>query len=257
MTAETLTSFIEQDPEIQPHWGGKPSSAVAECRRLVARRYREVGFITEEELVDSFVSPVLDPYVDRSEYFWKKDDRGEVIATFRMIHANYLAGELDLPIDKEFELFSSQRQVLHEAFAADPESVVEISALAKEKGVGHEATLDMYKGVWQHAKRLKLSVCAISADGRLCTILEDLFGDAVEQAGAPAEMMGSMTIPLLLYPDRCAEAVSAIYKTKRDQDEEAARVYREVIGYIIQGLQEQYLSPSEIDAFASMGLTLD
>lgn len=257
MAAETFTSFVEQDPEMQPHWGGRPSSAVADCRRLVARRYLEVGFVAENELVDGFVSPTLDPYVDRSEYFWKKDKNGKVIATFRMIHANYLAGELDLPIDKEFALFDVQRQILHEAFAANPESAVEISALAKEKGVGHEATLDMYKGVWQHAKRLGLSVCAISADEKLHETLKAYFGDAIEEAGEPTEMMGSRTVPSLLYPDRCAEAVAAIYRDWLDKDEEMAHGHRAIIGYIIDGLENKYLSQVEIDAFASMRLMLD
>lgn len=257
MSIEAYPYFV-QDPNKQPHRGLIESEIVDNCRRLVAKRYLEVKYIQEDQLnIKGHLSADIDPYVDESEYFWKTNEKGEIDATLRIIHMPADSHSL-LPIESSFDLFPEAREELLRMRAIDPSRVVEISALAKEKGVDRFATLEMYKTVWQHAKRTGLELCAISADARLHEDLKASFGTAVVQAGEPTEMLGSLTVPSLLYPSQCAEAMAAIYKKKELEEGDVAAIgYRQIIDYLREGLETEYFSTSELDELRAIGCTVD
>ncbi len=248
--------------DVQPHRGGFSSRKIDACRRLVARRYVEVGYVAEGDLDENgHLSSAVDPYVHDSEYFWTEDGYDDandgINATIRIIHPRVYEPDFPLPIEKSFVLYAAQEQILRRARREYPTTIVEISALAKEKGVDRFATFDMYRTIWQYAKRTKIEVCAISADSHLHVMLKDLFGAAIVEAGEPADMMGSLTVPSLLYPNECASAMAQIYKAKvAAGDQEAAKGYRELINYLRDGLEPEYFSADEKAVLRSIDIEI-
>lgn len=251
----TPEALFSERMNIQPASGRYPSAQIDQCRSLVARRYVEVGYVTESDLdINGHLSEDVDPYVEDSEYFWKANEDGKLVATLRVIHPS--EKNPFLPIEKSFPLFLDSHMELKKTYSAEPSSVVEISALAKAEEFDKFAALDMYKAVWQHAKQTDLKLCAMSADEKLYKMLSETFGDSISQAGSPTEMMGSLTVPALLYPDKCAEAVAKIYHERFNTGKYiAASAYKSLIGYLIEGLGAEHMSQDEIIAFESIGLS--
>lgn len=253
----------EQDINVQPHSGKYHSKMVDQCRDLVARRYLDEGYVSPDEVEKKdglkFINGKIDHYVEDSEYFWKTDEEGKVVATLRVIHLPLQnIPSARLPIEQSFELYTPQQRELRQAITSNPTKVIEISALAKERSVDTFAALDMYRAVWQHAKRTGIDLCAISADERLDKTLKGLFGSAVIHAGVPAEMMGSVTVPSFLYPSRCADAMSTIYRQMMESgDEEGAAGYYGLIEYLRDGLEPRYFSTEEKAALAGIGMHVD
>lgn len=257
MTAsiETL-SFQTQDPDVQPHVGYRPSTQVDAARQLVARRYLDSGYVTEQDIdKNGHLSKDVDPYVSYSDYFWQVDSSGSVIATLRVIHPSRFINGEKLPIESSFELHEEQRQIIEAVRQQDPASLFEISALAKEKGVDTFATIDMYKTIWQFAKRKNIAICAISADHRLHGLLKEMFGSSIVEAGEPATMMGSLTVPSMLYPDRCASAMVEIYQHKLEESgEDAARDCYNLMEYLREGLPSEFFSQEERSVLSTIGM---
>lgn len=242
--------------DVQPHSGKLASPYIDQCRRLVADRYIERGYV-DEGMIDEngFLDTSIDPYVDRSEYFWKTDDEGHVIATLRVIHPHHFSPEGSLPIEQSFELYDIQSLQLKDVLQSDPTRVGEISALAKDAKVDTFAALDMYREIWQYAKRTDMKLCAISADAGLYKMLKSAFGDAIVQAGDSTEMMGSLTTPCFLYPSECAQAMVDIYRsTLEEQGLEKAEEYKGLILYLREGLEKDFFTDNETKALRSIGI---
>lgn len=247
-----MSEVLQETIIEQPVWGSVPSEKVDECRRLVAERYRERGYVGEGDIEDGMLARSVDPYVNESEYFWTADDKGSVTSTVRMIHP--ASADTLLPIEKEFSLYDIQRQVLLNQKRTDPKKVVEISALARKKGTKFDgATYEMYKTIWQHAKRHGIVVCAISSDEFLDKLLVEMFGSAIERAGEPAVYLGSTTIPSVLSPDNCAAGMAEIYRSKSGDD---AKAYIELIEYFMDGLNVEYFSDEEKRTLRAIGCNI-
>jgi hypothetical protein len=242
--------------DTQPHSGRLPSPFIDQCRRLVASRYIDRGYV-DENMIDEngFLDSSIDPYVARSEYFWKTDEDGEVIATLRVIHPHQFSPEGSLPIEQSFELYDIQALQLKDVLQSDPTRVGEISALAKNAKVDTFAALDMYREIWQYAKRTDMKLCAISADAGLYKMLKSAFGDAIVQAGETTKMMGSLTTPCFLYPSECPQAMVDIYnETLEAQGIEKAEEFKGLITYLREGLENEYFTDEEAKALKTIGI---
>jgi hypothetical protein len=89
-------------------------------------------------------------------------------------------------------------------------------------------------------------------------MLRTAFGDAIIPAGEPTEMMGSLTVPCFLYPDRCAEAMAEIYAVTLQKDgEPAAAEYRGLIDYLRDGLEPEFFATYELDALEAIGISYE
>ena len=244
--------------EIQPVNGNGSFWQINDCRRLVAQRYLDSGYIKDSDIdSEGLMSEEADPYVNHSKYFWSEDESGEITATLRMITIPDNDDKWLLPIERELNLFDDKREVLSRQKQESPSSVVEISALAKKKGSSSDAVLDMYKNVWQYAKRNKIQLCAISADAKLDEVLTGVFGGAISRAGEQGYYMGSTTVPSLLEPDSCAGAMADIYQSiLSNNGADAASGYRLLVDYLRDGLEPEYFTDKEKQALETMGVKI-
>lgn len=162
------------------------------------------------------------------------------------------------PLQKSFHLDAEHLSAINEFCRDYPERVVEISALAERRNANQYAAFDMFKRIWQHAKRSNYSVCLVSADERLDEKLKSLFGASIPQAGESKFVLGSMTVPSVLLPDECILATRDIYrKLQAKKDANDAEVYRQVIGYLVEGLEPQFFSDTERYHLLEMGISID
>lgn len=232
-----------QNPNVQPHFGGLPSQKIDACRKLVADRYKQMKYIDDDNInPDGHLDGETDGYVDASHYFWIDDAEGQVAATFRLIRTD---GARVLPIETSFSRLEDEAaEFIALQRRSQPESIVEISALAKRKGMHGINPFDIYKSMWQYARRENIDVCAMSADAKLYGILKELFGPAIEQIGEPEEVMGSKTVPALLYPKQCAQAVYTVWQ-KLDTAKARAE-YAGVVAYLKQGLDDSFYTATEL-----------
>lgn len=243
----------------QPVSGALSSREVDECRRLVASRYVDEGYVLQSELDENgFIDQSIDPYTNHSEYFWTLGEDERVEATVRIIRHPMDDDEWVFPLQKSFNLDAEHHNAINEFCRDYPERVVEISALAERKNANKFAAFDMFKRIWQHAKRSNYSVCLVSADERLDKKLKSLFGASIPQAGESKFVLGSMTVPSVLLPDECILATRDIYrKLLIEQDADAAEAYRQVIGYLVEGLEPQHFSDTERYHLVEMGINID
>lgn len=247
--------------ERQPQTVASGSSRIAECRRLVARRYYDEKYIAKDDIdgETGFMVESVDPYYSHSEYFWTLDEKNEVEATIRVITYPYNDDpQWQFPLQKAFNLYPEAQQYINNFSQTHPESIVEVSGLAERKSANEFAALDMYRRFWQHAKRSNYSLCLISADERLDKKLSTLFGKAICQVGDSEFMMGSQTVPSILFPHDCVEAMSDIYIEKmQTEGQRAADSYRDVFLYLIDGLEPGYFSDEEKASMYRMSVIVD
>lgn len=246
--------------EVQPAKGGMHSPRVAECRRLVANRYLDEGYIGASD-VDSetgYINQTIDPYYSHSEYFWTLDENDAVQSTIRVInHPLYQDDEWRFPLQREFDIDPVSQEYIDYFNKHDPELVVEVSGLAERRGADQYAAFDLYRRFWQHAKRSDYAVCLISADERLHKKLVALFGDAIHQVGDSRYVMGSDTVPSILSPGQCIKAMCDVYEQKLlEEGPQAADAYRAVFEYLINGLEPRYFTNDEKYCAFRMGVEL-
>ena len=226
-----------------------------------ASRYNDEHYISKDDIDDvtGFMNDEIDPYYGNSEYFWTLDGEGRVEATIRVITYPHHEGEgWEFPLQKAFELDDEVRQYIEDFSATSPERIIEISGLAERYRANELASLDMYRRFWQHSKRSGYDLCLISADERLDKKLSTLFGDAIRQVGESKFMMGSQTVPSILLPNSCVQAMSDIYVDKLEKEgQQAADMYRAVFRYLIDGLEPTYFSDEEKNNMRRMDVSID
>tara|TARA_B100001245_G_scaffold116832_1_gene85762 strand:- start:7019 stop:7810 length:792 start_codon:yes stop_codon:yes gene_type:complete len=247
-------------PRVQQFSGDTPSLHLDECRKLVAERYLQEGYITDAQidLADGAINRRTDPYVEQSEYFGVYDQDGVIEATARLIKVSEHPEDWVFPLEKEFHLYPQFSTLIEETRRKDPRSIVEISALAKKEHVDHLTSLEVYRYIWQHAKRTGYNICLISADIRLGNKMSAMFGEAIVQVGEPSYVLGSMTVPLILQTNKCAEAMKDVYlETVAQYSESDAEVYKELINYLRDGLEAEYFDAAEKRQLADIGITID
>lgn len=254
-------NYLHFTEETQPQSGNSTSPRIVECRKLVASRYLDEGYINQGELDSDTgcISDTVDPYYRHSEYFWTLNDQNEVEATIRVINFPHgVKDEWQYPMQRDFEIEPAYQDYIDHYSSTQPEAVVEVSGLAERKFADELASLDMYRRFWQHAKRSNYSICLISADERLDKKLTALFGSGVRQVGESRFVMGSNTVPSILFPDKCVEAMSDIYADKIDKEgQHAAEEYLGLFKYLIDGLEAEYFSTEELLHMHRMGLYID
>ena len=255
-------NFINEGrEEEQPVSGSSSSQRVGECRRLVARRYLDEKYISPDEVDPStgFMNANIDPYAGHSEYFWTLNDSHEVEATIRVIkHPSGITKGWRFPLQREFSIEDETQEYIDYFNHFHPESIIEISGLAEQKNADEFASLDMYRRFWQHAKRSNYNVCLVSADERLDKKLNVMFGQAIRQVGDSKFVMGSQTVPSLLFPDQCVKAMSDIYQNKLEQEgERSAASYKALFMYLTDGLEIDYFTNEEKFYIHRMGINID
>ncbi len=182
-----MTASIEFDVEVLVD----PDDIVA-ARRLQASRYLESGFVTR--LDDGGV--IDDPWVSVSTYFGASTRDGVILGVSRLIPYR---DDVGLPVFEEFELVEAEVERFR---SVDPDTVVEVSALAVSKQsvvLSGRVAAALYRAMSQFCFLETGMVNWYAAlDARVLRQLIRSYDFIFEAMGPAREYLGSTTVPVRL-----------------------------------------------------------
>ncbi len=226
-TGPGVTVETDEADRRQNGFRGRPydedDRCIAQCRRLVASRYRDLGYYDKGDLVDDSGLPSPESWDQHSDYYWlppAPDGDSRVLATSRLIR--FSSGEEHgLPLLKHIDsLYPEAKKLIAEYSSDSPYSVVEISALAREKGMGENGdlyALGLYSMMFQdfllrrasnanhetNTTDTELELWTMAISPALEKMFIDGFGEGVfTKAGEPLPYKGEDAIPYILEPAR-------------------------------------------------------
>ena len=172
--------------------------------RLHAAVYMREGYIEADEIDDDgYIVEGVDPYRQRSDYFYTVDEDVDFVGTCRQIRCDRKDGIASLPTLSHFRIMPDK--LLGVAGAdklADikPKEVVEISALATAnmeggKAYNHEKTVELYASMLRRSVDEGHKIWVMSTDSRLTEILNDMMGGHFVPIGESADYIGSRSDP--------------------------------------------------------------
>lgn len=221
----------------------EPETVEEKARRLHAEVYLQEGYVsTEDVTAEGVLAETVDPYVERSEYFWAEAGGREVTA--RQITAGS-EGLLSFPT---LEKFSCDPDVLKQVAGVEnltdigKGEVVEISGLAASDGVPSDngnlgPVIDVYVKMLRHSVEEGHKLWVMGTDRRLTRKLTGLLGnDLIHRLGERREFMGSPTDPMVLNPQ-------TVVKEFLTSEDPAREPYKEVIAKSFNGIDVTTVDP--------------
>lgn len=217
------------------------------AKKLHADVYLYRKFITEKDVKDGFIKAQLDPYSNHSQYFVVLDKKNKnIIATARQIQVRGAKGHDSFAMMLHTPLYMrAQRAIRRYA----PEDCVEISGLAKYRGVSKLAPLLLYRQMWQHSIENHHKLWLLACDVKLFLRLKLLFGPAIQRAGPVTFYLGSDVVPAMLKIDSSIRAMhKAILRANAFERPLRYRVAR----FILKDVPTSILSPQEAKALEAI-----
>lgn len=170
------------------------SLEIEEARRLHGQCYLEAGYVSRL----SDCGTIDDPWVIHSDYKVAVDEHtGQIVGTCRLINASVRG----FPVFEHFEIADEALEI----FASiDPETCVEVSALATSRQGAQNFAISaaLYGAVWQSALLGGNAYMLATVDYRVYRILRRQFDFPFEILGTAQDYMGSMTVPVSMYLPR-------------------------------------------------------
>lgn len=213
------------------------------AKRLHAEVYLYRNFITNKDVRDGVIVPRVDPYQPHSQYFVvlnKKSTR--IIATARQIQAKKAKGHQSFAMVTHTRLYERAQKTILRYPAVD---CVEISGLAKHRGVSKLAPLLLYRAMLNHSIDQEHKLWLLACDVKLYIRLKLLFGPAIQKAGPATFYLGSNVVPAILRLETCIQDMHKALE-KGNIFERMLR-YR-VARFILKGVPENKLSQRELKA---------
>lgn len=204
---------------------------IEQARRLHAHVYQEKGWAGPIDLTDhGTFNEHYDRWHPMAIYFGVHDtehpEAGLCVAG-RMLDAGNL-GAASLQTLAECDVDPEIRAELE---ASPHGTVVEISGLAKAFGANPTATLHLYREMWGHSVRTGHRHWLMACDLNLSRKLTWLYGESIQVAGNPTELLGSMVVPMHL---RVPEGFDRLIAPEADLSD-AARVRRaELVEFMLE-----------------------
>jgi len=169
---------------------------LAAAKKLHAKVYLDRGFVSKNDVVDGLLTYRSDPHQEHSRYFVVIDPKkARIIATARQIELREGHGHNSFAIVNQAELYKRARRILKKH---DPAKSIEISGLAKERGVSKIAPLLLYRAMWHHSLRKKHALWLLACDLRLFIRLKLLFGKSISKIGRVTPYYGGDIVPAML-----------------------------------------------------------
>lgn len=170
-----------------------------QAKALHAQAYRRKGFIYEHDLDDSgYISHIADPHQLHAEYFVVREEGDhdqKVLVTVRQIMAHPNKGFDSFPILAQAHVEDEFQERLHQY---DPADIIEISGLAKARGVPMAVTFLAYRAMWAYSKNQHHKIWLMALSPSLYGHLKRFVGPAIIQIGQPSEYTGEAVIPAMV-----------------------------------------------------------
>lgn len=217
------------------------------AKKLHADVYLYRNFVEEKDIVNGLLSPKIDPYHPHSQYFVVIDKRtGRLVATARQIYEHRGKRHRSFAMFNHTPLYRRATKLITKY---DPGLCVEISGLAKHKGVSKLAPLLLYRAMWQYSLEQGHELWLLASDVRLFIRLKLLFGPAIRKAGPVTFYLGSDVVPAVL------KVQSSIRFLGRAIDNAAwyqRWLRRRVARFMLKGISPELLSERERRALAKI-----
>lgn len=213
------------------------------AKRLHAEVYLYRNFITDKDIRDGIIVPRVDPYQPHSQYFVVLNKNNtHVIATARQIQAKKAKSHNSFAMVTHTKLYDRAKKTILSYPAVD---CVEISGLAKHRGVSKLAPLLLYRAMLHHSIEHEHRLWLLACDVKLFIRLKLLFGPAIQKAGPTTFYLGSNVVPVILRLETCIQEMHKALE-KGNIFERMLR-YR-VARFILKGIPEDKISPRELKA---------
>lgn len=183
------------------HSNFKVEEAIADdylvaAKKLHAKVYLDRGFIQGKDVLDGMLTHKADPHQAHSHYFVVIDTKSSrMVATSRQIELRAGHGHNSFAMVKQANLYKRGRKLIRKH---DPAKSIEISGLAKERGVSKIAPLLLYRAMWHRSLREKHTLWLLACDVRLFIRLKLLFGTSISKIGRVTPYYGGDVVPAMM-----------------------------------------------------------
>lgn len=217
------------------------------AKKLHAQVYLYRNFITEKDVKNGFIHPKIDPYHTHSEYFIvTTKSKPRLVATARQIKAKGQKGHESFAMIRHMQLYPRVQQLITQ-YA--PQDCVEISGLAKHRGVSKLAPLLLYRAMLNHSIEQQHKLWLLACDTKLYIRLKLLFGPAIQRAGPTRFYLGSDVVPAVL---KIETAISSMYKALERGNIFERFLRFKVANFILKDISVDKLALSEQKAIANI-----
>ncbi len=217
------------------------------AKKLHASVYLGRGFVQPEDVDDGILTEIADPHQKHSTYFVVTEkNSGHIIATSRQIEANGRKKHNSFALmGKAFLYPGAVRRIK----SHQPEDAVEISGLAKQRGVSKLAPLLLYRAMWHRSLKSKHKLWLLAIDSKLFIRLKLLFGPTIRKSGRVTPYYGGDVVPATLDVqasvvglNRCLKKATPLQRPLR----------MAVIRFMINGLPVESLRAPEKRAYKEL-----
>jgi hypothetical protein len=217
------------------------------ARRIHAAVYLSKKFVEEKDVVNGLLSLRIDPYHFHSQYFVVMvKATGRLVATARQIRARRYRGHNSFAMFTHTPLYKRATKLI---IRHDPVDCVEISGLAKYRGVSKLAPLLLYRAMWQYSLERRHKLWLLVCDYRLFVRLKLLFGPAIQKAGPVTFYLGSDSVPAVL---KLTSSIRALGRAIDNAAWYQRWLRRKVAQFMLKGIDLDLLSDSERRAFRAI-----
>jgi hypothetical protein len=222
------------------------------AKKLHANVYLSRGFVQENDIDQGVLSTKADPHQKHSTYFVVVEKRsGRILATSRQIESKREKGHNSFAIMGQAFLYPGAIKRIKNHL---PEESVEISGLAKQRGVSKLAPLLLYRAMWHRSLRSKHKLWLLAIDTKLFIRLKLLFGPTIRKAGKVTPYYGGDVVPAIL---DVQSSITSLNKSLKKRVSPIQRPLRAaVIRFMLNGLPVEHLSASEKRAYKELKETL-
>jgi hypothetical protein len=166
------------------------------AKKLHAKVYLDRGFVRPSDVADGMLTYAADPHQTHSKYFVVIDTKlSRMVATARQIELRPGKGHNSFAVVKRANLYKRGQKLIRKH---DPAKVIEISGLAKERGVSKIAPLLLYRAMWHRSLREGHTLWIMASDVRLFIRLKLLFGKSITKIGRVTPYYGGDVVPAML-----------------------------------------------------------
>lgn len=213
------------------------------AKKLHAKVYLDRGFIHERDIVDGMLSHTADPHQMHSKYFVVIDTKtSRMVATARQIELRQGRGHNSFAMVKKANLYKRGQRLIRKH---NPANSIEISGLAKERGVSKIAPLLLYRAMWHRSLRDGHTLWLLACDVRLFVRLKLLFGKSISKVGRVTPYYGGDVVPAVL---RVQHSIRDVKKSLEETPVLERPLRHRITRFMLNGVPMESLNAKEKQA---------
>lgn len=166
----------------------RDAAEIVLARRIQATVFLRCHYITEEDLEDGLISPLVDPWVPNSTYFLARDAEGRAHGASRLIAWD---DDLRLPTVVSCPIWPDAVTLI----AGNAHATAEVSALAVLPGAPRNTSLELYSAMWRYGCESGDRLWLMSVKPEYPALLHSMLGEVSFPIGDVCWYLGSDVVP--------------------------------------------------------------